>query len=596
MRKVVILAVLFPLNLYSQSCGSVAEGTEVRLDTETGPLKNSRSQDQDGLGTCYANTASIMLQSALPDSPDVSYINLAIGYGEKYNSRKTNSSAYSSNGNMLINGGTVCEAIDVAKENGGVCNRKDVPLESVLFDNNLETYNDHYELQKEVLNRVSQYYDGVNKQFTLQQNNPALSNATEIITQLTDEGAKSETNIFSREKFEKLKLSNNLSKKEKYQLALYDLFQKKAPEYSAKNCEKLEAKNALTLARELAAHIYNRSKSGKLDPASYLLQMKISRPYSIRNPGLNETYEFNVSSDFKKMIEKVYLKSLTSSPAPKSGKEAMALGIKELLPSRVTDKQVLDILNQLDSQTLDLLEDDYNRYAKKDFSKCSSDKLAYLRNQDGMMKDFASHPCLSSYQKLGEGIQNLVSSFDNSNISDFEKIADFVLNSPDNNYEKALNQLLAPTCSDNQKIKIPANLSCKENKISFLYTNTDNPVELEKKMVQEREKLLNTAKESFNNGFAFGANLCSIFFKEDPNYFFNSLQPCRASRGNSYHVVSVIGYRCKAGKIDYLIQNSWGEWRDLEDKKYQREGKTGKAWFDEDSLIKNTTSYSTLKK
>lgn len=698
----VFLVTLLPFNIYAQSCGNLADGAVVRLDTENGSLKNSRTQDQDGLGTCYANTASVLLQSALPDSPNVSYLNLAIGYGEKVNGRSVTSAAYDKKGEMLITGGTICESIRIAKENGGVCNRADVPLEAVLFENNLDMYNDNTHLQKEIFNKVSDYYDGVNKLFASQAKgispgagkakfiNPEVTekiqdgaksfgdsmaqagekvgsffsnigskfrnffdsifdrkkddpvdpphtdpvivdlnkddgNATlpekdekglqdiidqansesetkdeslteEEILALKPESTPTDPNLFSREKFEALRRSKkNLSEKEKYQLALYDLIQKKAPEYSMRNCEKIDPKNALTVTQNLAALLHNAGKAGKYDAVSSNLRWKIFNSYSIRNPGIGETYEFSINAEFKTMLEKVYLKSLTSFPAPKSGKEALVLGIKSILNKGATDKQITDILNQLDPQTLGLLEDDYSRYAKKDYSKCSKDKLAYFRNQDGMMQDFASHPCLSQYQKLGEGIQNLVTGFDKSNIGDFEKLSDFILNSPDMNYEKALTQLLAPSCTDDQKIKIPKNLTCNDNHISFNSFDTNTPQKLEKKMAEVRSNFFGKTRDSLNSGFAVGASLCTIFFKEDPTYFYNSSNRCRAERGDSFHAVSVIGYRCNAGKIDYLVQNSWGEWRDLDDTKYQREGKTGKAWIDEDSLIKNTYQYSTLK-
>lgn len=705
-----ILVTILPINIYAQSCGNLPDGAVVRIDSENGSLRNSRTQDQDGLGTCYANTASVLLQPALPDSPNVSYINLAISYGEKVNGKNITASAYDSKNQLLITGGTICETIRVAKENGGVCNRADVPLEAMLFENNLDMYNDNTHVQKEIFDKVSEYYDGVNKSFNSQakgfssgsskqkfinpevkikiqegaksfgetmaragekigsflsgigakfknffdsifdrkkdepidpphtepvivdlnkgegdssstlpdkdekglqdiidQANKADSdNATDTSdAELTDEeifalkpeDAAVDPNLFSREKFEALRRSKKkLSEKEKYQLALYDLIQKKAPEYSLKNCETLDTSNALSFSQNLAALLHNAGKAGKHDPVSSNLRWQIYNSYSIRNPGLGETYEFIISADFKNMLEKVYLKSLTNFPAPKSGKDAMVSAIKTLINKKFTDKQVADILNQLDPQTLELLEDDYNRYAKKDYSKCSKDKLAYFKNQDGMMQDFASHPCLSQYQKLGEGIQGLVSGFDKSNIGDFEKLSDFILNSPDMNYENALTMLLAPTCTDEQKIKIPASLSCNENHIMFGSFDTNSPQKLEKKMAKERADLFKDTRNSLSNGLAVGASLCTIFFKEDPNYFYNSSNNCKATRGDSFHAVSIIGYRCNAGKIDYLIQNSWGEWRDLDDTKYQREGTTGKAWIDEDSLIKNTYQYSTLTK
>ena len=81
MRKPLLSSFIFfmSFNLAAQDCGNIANGQVVRLDEAGGSLQNSKVQDQDGLGTCYANTASVLLQSALPNNPDVSYINLALG-------------------------------------------------------------------------------------------------------------------------------------------------------------------------------------------------------------------------------------------------------------------------------------------------------------------------------------------------------------------------------------------------------------------------------------------------------------------------------------------------------------------------------------
>ncbi len=96
MKKIIHAFLIYTtsFSLLAQDCGSVKDGVVVRLDEEGKPLHKARVQDQDGIGSCYANTASLMLQASLPDGPEVSYLNLALQYGEKFNRTKDGSFAF----------------------------------------------------------------------------------------------------------------------------------------------------------------------------------------------------------------------------------------------------------------------------------------------------------------------------------------------------------------------------------------------------------------------------------------------------------------------------------------------------------------------
>ena len=96
--------------------------TSIDLSAPGGSFEHFRTQDQNGLGTCYANTASAILESILPSNSEVSYLDLAIRYKESIGI----SSAIGSS----LDAGYVCKTINAAKASGGVCPRSDTLFES----------------------------------------------------------------------------------------------------------------------------------------------------------------------------------------------------------------------------------------------------------------------------------------------------------------------------------------------------------------------------------------------------------------------------------------------------------------------------------
>lgn len=702
MRKPLLSSFIFfmSFNLAAQDCGNIPNGQVVRLDEAGGSLQNSKVQDQDGLGTCYANTASVLLQSAIPNNPDVSYINLALGYAEKHSANKSGSSyAYDSAGNMLITGGLVCETIQEAKKNG-VCNRRDVPLENGLFHAEAGHFADNGHVQNKLLEKVSRYYDDVNREFNngrkLQDQSSTFGRKTkfispeakekitenvksfsekagqfftnlgngfkkffsaifdrgnspdndqpnnnqvdvidrsitddnqkpsndgqmadntsqdpigdfinnnvpkdeipsepEVIAQEQTSSPKSNPEEFSKEKFEALKKKKKLTAKEEYQLALYDLLQKNLPEYAKKNCERNDPKNSLDVAQNLAAMTYNVEQSGAKKPEFSILRFNLYGSYSTRGTGKTKVVEFNLNNKITQAAENDYFTILKAKPTPKSGFDAFTKALKKNLPNYISQADLEKAVAQLDPNLLSKLEDDYKRYALKDFSVCSKDKMAYLKNDDGLMKDFQSSPCLSRYQKLGQGIQELAVGLDDRNTADINRITDFILNSPDMNYEKSLTAVLSPTCSDENKIKIPQNLTCSDHHINFSSYETNTPQKEAKKLQEEKTKFRQNIARSLTNQKAIGVSLCTIFFQEDPNYSYNQNKNCNVSRSDGLHAVAITGYRCQNGKLDYLIQNSWGEWRDL-NSVYERDRDSGKAWINEEAMVKNSYHYSIL--
>lgn len=68
-----------------------------------------------------------------------------------------------------------------------------------------------------------------------------------------------------------------------------------------------------------------------------------------------------------------------------------------------------------------------------------------------------------------------------------------------------------------------------------------------------------------------------------------------------YHAMTVVGVRCQKGKLNYLIQNSWGDWESIKSAKnadgsQHFEHEFGKAWMNEDEVMDNSYGYQKISK
>jgi hypothetical protein len=102
-------------------------------------------------------------------------------------------------------------------------------------------------------------------------------------------------------------------------------------------------------------------------------------------------------------------------------------------------------------------------------------------------------------------------------------------------------------------------------------------------------------------------SICTRFFSQ-PNATSQRDGTCEQSTAdNSYksvggmHSVGIIGLRCQKGKLNYLIQNSWGEWSDIKtiknaDGSQHFESEMGRAWVTDDELMNNLFDWQKITK
>ena len=121
----------------------------IDLTQEGGSLEQFVTQDQDGIGVCYANTASAVLQGVLDDVNDISYFDLAIQYKEStYLDRLLDTA---------LDEGYVCQTIYAAKQGEGVCTRENVLLENFTIEG------DRQNVSRKLLEKTNGLYQSLGR-------------------------------------------------------------------------------------------------------------------------------------------------------------------------------------------------------------------------------------------------------------------------------------------------------------------------------------------------------------------------------------------------------------------------------------------------
>ncbi len=136
----------------SQSCN---ESTNVRLDQKGGTLAGLQVQDQDGLGTCYANAASLLLQAEDPYHRRFSYISMAMTHKQgkmdntygmgKYNHEKK---YY----DFFLDEGVTCDVINSVQKKIYTCSQESMQYEDLSTKNKLNSYEAQYDMFEKAKN------------------------------------------------------------------------------------------------------------------------------------------------------------------------------------------------------------------------------------------------------------------------------------------------------------------------------------------------------------------------------------------------------------------------------------------------------------
>ena len=165
------------------------------------------------------------------------------------------------------------------------------------------------------------------------------------------------------------------------------------------------------------------------------------------------------------------------------------------------------------------------------------------------------------------------------------------------NQNKDLYSVFSKTMIDHKKCKKSGNYigqnglkwtRCDEE--SFSPKEELNPEEQEKFYKNRFQEVISS---SLDNASIFYA--CTAFFSDENFSIKNDKKNCDTKKRHGRHAMVVIGNRCKDGKLQYLVQNSWGNQCDsYKNKKFECNKEQGNFWVDEDMLVPNVYSISKM--
>ena len=154
MRKFLVVCTLIligPNDVFADSCNV----SNIRLDQKGGALSRLQVQDQDGLGTCYANAASLLLQAADPSHRRFSYLSMAMSYAQNTMTNEFGLGRWDPKDkeyDFFFEGGFSCQVIDVVQKNKFACSQESMRYEDLATKNEM----DSNKAQRELFTKVKE--------------------------------------------------------------------------------------------------------------------------------------------------------------------------------------------------------------------------------------------------------------------------------------------------------------------------------------------------------------------------------------------------------------------------------------------------------
>jgi hypothetical protein len=560
---------------------SIADNSEVSLFESGKSLSTHKTQDQDGLGTCYANATSAVLKSVIPGSPDVSYIHGALesstnGWSQNWSDGKNQ--YVKNDGSELTSGGFFCDTIAAIKKAGGACPSKHSLLENKeLIDSNV---------QIELMKNLGTYFDSVNKV----KNDPAKlqklkSNLAKVIDSVNLEKSKVIQSC-EAEKRKDLPLRKGLEEVIGLELINLDL---------SVPCDKLKAEKFQQI----------------LGPKSIINEDRIKL---VIPPSLESEFElFLINSKIKPELSAFLKKDQDEALNDSAFQQKLGLVVEGFLNSKLKSPGKNPLCppgspnGNMQVDPVDLGTSFYNGILLQKSDVCN----AYWENTAIIeaVKNSNIHQCIPETQldemlnalapmmKIGEALdQSLINKMTN----------------PLSKYGGQLKDMLLPGCSKKENLIDIKNLSCgsfsmcdQSQYIDLSNTTYTGPkggcYDIGSARAIVRMKVFN----NISSNRALGISVCTAFM-DNPSVRTNFCQkPVNGIAGHSLHEMTISGYRCKDGKIEYQLLNSWGKYSGCPvndgDKNaaiecsLDKEGnRDGKFWVKEDVLVDSTNEISQL--
>lgn len=563
---------------------------EYMLDRPGGPLEGFKPYDQSTLSSCYANSLSLLLKTALPDHPDVSYnhVNLMLR------------AIYDSGGGMLSLVAAALKYLEIP-----LYRTEDFRMEHLVRSNQLSPA-----LQKPILDAYRAF------QYATQGSllNPFSADSKAIRTELANAlesaaGARRERSALECEAESRPSRSSLVS-----QASDHYVHQLKIQRYAIRT---------------------NRYKIRKIEP-------KLREARKRLDLALNEKRPREIKERHERILfaqEKLRLVVQDYDAAVSRLKEAVSVAARL--------QSVIDQLGTLDARTHEWRPDPKfpawleSHVTESDFSAEARDRfklrawIIRLLNENVKAKSFplsrdveailervsgsfdADFPQKCVARKMGrftedafgliDALSERAPRTDPDALSAFAELVPMGLRLYDLDTFIKLVKASASIVRGNdftianaggpvhkdRMIRIPKNA-----RIIFTHVPWHFEVSTGRKVesLGDRAPLYSYYRAKvlshLRDDRAVVASVQTSIFK-DPNA---DTRFRRLGGSAQNHMVSIIGFRCKNNQAQYLIQNSWGEASDQTySKAYEVDFKKGRFWIPENTLINNSETLESIR-
>jgi len=586
LKTSILLLFLIPQAVYASVGLSCLSGEEVRLDAPGGTLANFKVEDQDGLGTCHVNALSVMLSSALAGNPQVSYLDLAMsdrtGDGKAVRYLDEGTAA------TYIDAGDSCASFNAAKKTG-VCAESDFFLED-LYQNKGQGS----DVQTKVVSALAKYFDAY-KAMSAQESSDYLDKLKRLFStahaQVDQVCGKPEdyTMLDLVQRFANEIVTSVETDREQVQDLIQFIAQKeKQDEQASVQIQKagdaidhgiaVERKNSVH--KSLLRMIDEKTRISAIIKAedSFLQLIGTLKPEASKNAAVLGTYLFILDAKIQARVKKSFPEKVTHDSYDEKGLEQIlsTMLAQELAQSGLKVKNHNATITRL----LAGLPTEPQRNCKINMIR------AKFANDQTFLNSLAPEcpACVTAAQlKIIRPAVELMG-LEEAEYPYTKKIP--ALFNTYQTRDQYFNATIAGQCRSH-KTAIPSSLSCKDYALPLKKTST-----FEETALFSRDKII----ASLAKGRAVGISFCTSVLKDpfvDTKF---TEDHCVRHYGDGSHAVSIIGYRCQAGTIEYLVQNSWGQASKASySPTYEVNVDRGSFWIPESSLIKNMRTFRLIE-
>lgn len=560
---------LFHAAVFAQDCDGLKNNEVIRLDAEGKSLEKFKTQDQDGVGTCYSNATSLLLHGVLPNNPDLSYLHMAAIYKKTELSKKRNEysgdkpfevyASYDDKNTKVINGESDLQKWNLGIDSGNVCG----VVEQIK------------ELQKKEKKAVVCSREGMNLEKIIGTSGDRTNRQFKSILESSLYMNIYQSTFFDTNNKEYKKISK---KYEAFKNSFTSILNKKREQIKNSICLKPSVENVDHYLRNVVLGAGDLTNCFKMPPlgglfckiAPLLLQTpKLINESTLKSDGINKAWLERVQlkinaykGEFSgEVLSKMFSDSLVEGLMPKSEQNDFN---KKLIKNTMFGTTTAEHLNEL--------AEEFNDTRKQGVSKkCLERNMTGYLLSKKFTDDWKEDPTLCANESLMKQGEQVLSSYQKLGLENIENALNFLIDNAGFDFDETMVALYATDCDDGRKILIPDNVECEASDV-----NQNNKREIEKKLLT---KILNNQPVIIS--------MCAEILKSPKSEY--------GSGTCGRHAMGVIGIECKNGKFNYLIKNSWGNYTEAKNPEIKNEEGKGAYWFDEKTFFDSVYKIENIK-